>query len=255
MKIATWNINGLKSAISSGFTEWLASEKPDILCLQETKFQPDMFTADWFHGYHFEIFPADKKGYSGVGILVSNKYKDIRFTKGVENKKIDDEGRVISLILPNIDVINIYAPHSHRELKNLNKKKYFCDYILSYLRKRSESSKPFIVAGDLNVAHQERDLTNFKQNVGNAGFHELERSWFSDMLSIGLIDCFRIFQKESGHYTWWSLLPTVRERNVGWRLDYILASQSLESNIVDCLIKPEVRGSDHCPVVMELSNF
>ncbi len=246
-------MNGLKSCVKKGFESWLDKEQPDIVCLQETKYQPDMLSSTWFRDYHLEVHAADKPGYSGVAILVKDTISDYTFTPNIGVPEIDSEARVLTFSSDDLVVINVYAPHSHRTLKNLEKKENFGNAFINFLNKNN-NDKPTVIVGDFNVAYEQRDLSNYKQNVGNAGFHQSERQWFKKVLDLGYLDAFRELHKDTGHFTWWSLLPTVRERNVGWRLDYILASKGLKHFIESCYISPNVYGSDHCPVTIELNS-
>jgi exodeoxyribonuclease-3 len=206
MKIATWNINGLRSSIGAGFERWLRETRNDVVCLQEAKAQ------------------------------------------GIGDTDIDAEGRVLALEFASFYLINVYAPHSHRELTRLDFKMNFCRLFDEYLMVKMRSRKPIIVVGDLNVAHTEKDLTNWASNKKNAGFLPQERSWMDDLLAMGFIDAFRAFCSDTGHYTWWSPIKGVRERNVGWRLDYILVDRRLRKLLIACYHSPEERVSDHCPV-------
>lgn len=257
MKIATWNVNGLRSAVSSGFEDWLQNDDPDIVCLQETKMLPDMLTTSWFNGYSLEIFPAVRSGYAGTGILYKRELGSANFSFGIGVDEFDKEGRVCAAEFDDLEVISVYAPHSHRELINLDKKKRFGAALFKFLKQKMSRScrKPIVLAGDLNVAYEERDVYHFKNNRGNAGFHEAERAWFASLLKLGLVDALREVTDAGGIYSWWSLLPEVREKNIGWRLDYILAEKRLSNKIVDCYHSVDSSGSDHCPVTVALKDL
>jgi len=254
MLVSTWNVNGLRSASSSGFCDWLERTRPDILCLQETKMEPDMLTDRWFDGYELNIFPAQKSGYAGTGLLIRNGFGPRQLEFGMGNDEFDKEGRVVSAEFETFWVVNIYAPHSHRELKNLDKKARFAAALIDFLQDRMArpDGKPVILAGDFNVAFQERDVFHFANNRGNAGFHEIERNWFNDLLNLGFVDALREITSEGGIYSWWSLLPGVREKNVGWRLDYILVDERLKGAIQHCIHSTTASGSDHCPVSVSI---
>jgi exodeoxyribonuclease-3 len=252
MKIATWNVNGLRSSIEAGFERWLLKSGNDIVCLQEAKTQEDLLTSIWFPGYDAHWFPAQKSGYSGVVTLVKSGLSVIETQRGIGVADIDIEGRVLSIEFDNFHVINAYAPHSHRELTRFEFKMRFCRYFNEFISSKSQSSKPIIIVGDLNVAHEERDLANWAANKKNAGFLPEERQWFGDLLNCGFLDAFREFCQDTGHYTWWSPIKGVRERNVGWRLDYILVDKRLRQNLRRCYQSPEERSSDHCPVTAEI---
>lgn len=252
MKITTWNVNGLRSSVGAGFERWLLQSGHDIVCLQEAKTQEDLLTSIWFPGYDAHWFAAERSGYSGVVTLVKSGLRVIRTQKGIGAADIDIEGRVLSMEFDKFHVINTYAPHSHRELTRLDFKMRFCRQFNEFVFEKRRSSKPLIIVGDLNVAHQERDLTNWAANKKNAGFLPEEREWFGDLLNCGFIDAFREFCPDAGHYTWWSPIKGVRERNVGWRLDYILVDERLKGALTKCYHSPEERSSDHCPVTAEI---
>ena len=224
MRISTWNINGLRSGVRSGFENWLAESKNDIVCLQEVKTQEDLLTRSWFVGYETHCNFARRAGYSGVATLIAPTLQPITVEMGIGDEMTNPEGRVLTTEFLHLLVVNAYAPHSHRLLTRLEHKRSFCRHFLIHLRKLTARGKPIIVVGDLNVAHQEIDLSNPKANRKNAGFLPEERQWFTDLLSEGLVDAFRTFESGGGHYTWWSP-KRVRERNIGWRLDYILVDQ------------------------------
>jgi exodeoxyribonuclease-3 len=253
MRIVTWNVNGLRSSVANGFEGWLRMADNDIVCLQEAKTQEDLLSEVYFSGYRAYWSVAARSGYSGVVTLVKNGLDPLNIERGIGDEEIDAEGRVIAIEFEAFEVINIYAPHSHRELKRLDFKLNFAQKFNSYLEKKRKGSKPLIVVGDLNVAHTEKDLTNWAANRKNAGFLPQERAWFDTLLAYGFADSFRVFCKETGHYTWWSPIKGVRERNVGWRLDYILTDERLLKKLTSCFHSPEVRASDHCPVTATYS--
>ena len=248
MKISTWNINGLRSSVRSGFNDWLSSNKCDIVCLQEVKTDEDLLGNLWFPGYNAHWFGADKSGYSGVVTLVSTGLAPISTRKGIGDPAIDREGRVLISEFEKFEIINVYAPHSHRALTRLDFKLYFLDKLSDFIAIRRQRGKPLIIVGDLNVAHAEKDVANYSSNRKNAGFLPQEREWLDNFLRSGFQDAFRVFCDEPGHYTWWSPIKGVRDRNVGWRLDYILIDEKLLRSLKRCFHSPEQRGSDHCPV-------
>lgn len=252
MRITTWNINGLRSGVRSGFETWLAASKNDIVCLQEVKTEEDLLTRAWFRGYEAYFNAAIRPGYSGVATLVSPSLSAERVETGIGDALTDPEGRVISIEFSSFIVINAYAPHSHRLLTRLEHKRVFSKRLLDRIREMRRGDKPIILVGDLNVAHQEVDLANPKGNRKNAGFLPEEREWFSAVLAEGLIDAFRVFTQGAGYYTWWSMRSGVKERNVGWRLDYILVDTRLREKIRACFHSPDQLGSDHCPVTAEI---
>jgi exodeoxyribonuclease III len=252
MKIASWNVNGLRSSVSLGLQSWLEEAQNDVVCLQEAKAQPDLLSELWFKNYRAYWNSAERKGYSGVITLVRSDLNVVSIETGIGDRELDAEGRVLCTGLDDFEVINVYAPHSHRELTRLDAKLAFCRHFDEYLAAKRKNSKPLIIAGDLNVAHTEKDLTNWAANRKNAGFLPQEREWIDRLLASGFVDAFREFCPDTGHYTWWSPIKGVRERNVGWRIDYILVDERLRSNLEKCYHSPEVQSSDHCPVTAEI---
>jgi len=248
MKIATWNVNGLRSSVSAGFEGWLKETRNDIVCLQEAKTQEDLLSEVWFDGYRAYWNSAAKSGYSGVLTLVRSDLKVQSVERGIGDAALDAEGRVLSLGFDSFELINVYAPHSHRELKRLDAKLAFCRRFDEYVAEKRKTSKPLIIVGDLNVAHAERDVANWASNKKNAGFLPQEREWIDRLLAAGFVDGFRAFCADAGHYTWWSPIKGVKERNVGWRIDYVLVDASLRSRLQECYHSPEQSLSDHCPV-------
>ena len=247
IQVSTWNINGLRSGVRSGFEDWLAASHSDIVCLQEVKTEEDLLGSIWFPGYTAHWFGAERSGYSGVVTLVSERLMPVAIRKGIGDSIIDAEGRVISVELEEFELLNVYAPHSHRELTRLDFKLQFLDKLAEHVSKR-RAAKPLIIVGDLNIAHEERDLANFAANRKNAGFLPQERSWLDGILRTGFRDAFRFFCNDPGHYTWWSPIRGVRDRNIGWRLDYILVDERIVGSLKSCFHSPEQKGSDHCPV-------
>jgi exodeoxyribonuclease III len=250
IRLSTWNINGLRSSFRKGFQDWLSKGGHDIVCLQEVKSQPDLLGDAWFPGYKSHWFSAERSGYSGVVTIVSPRLVPVLVRKGIGDPMLDGEGRVLSIEFPEFEVLNVYAPHSHRELKRLDVKLRFLELLGALLRERRGKGKPLLIAGDFNIAHEERDIANFAANRKNAGFLPQERQWLDGILSDGFRDAFRVFCADRGHYTWWSPLKGVREKNVGWRLDYILVDDRLADGLETCFHSPEQLGSDHCPVTV-----
>jgi exodeoxyribonuclease-3 len=249
MKLISWNVNGLRAILKKNFLSYLAEENPDILCLQETKAEPDQVEVLWPSDYTTYWNCAAKKGYSGT--VIFTKKRPQATTLGIGIAEHDAEGRVVTAEYPQFYLVNAYVPNSQRELTRLPYRQRWDVDFLAYL-KRLEQTKPVVVCGDLNVAHTEIDLANPKSNVRNHGFTVEERSGFSAMLSAGFIDTFRQFEPKGGHYTWWSPMAGARARNVGWRIDYFLISASLRPRLKGAFIRPQVMGSDHCPVGIEL---
>lgn len=251
MRISTWNVNGLRSTLKQGFDVWLSNSKNDIVCLQEVKMQESLLTNSWFQPYKTCWNGGTKPGYSGVATLVSPHISIVSVERGIGDAVTDAEGRVLLTEFESFILVNTYAPHSHRKLLRVSTKLHFCEQFLSYLQELRLRRKPLIIVGDLNVAHEEIDLSNPSANKRNAGFLPDERKWMTRLLEDGLVDAFRIFYKDSGHYTWWSVRKGVRERNIGWRIDYILVDKLLTRKVKTCFHSPEQLGSDHCPVTIE----
>lgn len=250
MKFISWNINGLRAAIRNGFGDFATRAQPDVLCLQETKATPEDvdlgFLGDDYHAYWN---CAEKKGYSGT--LILTRTEPLRSNLGIGIAEHDREGRVITLEFADHFLVNVYTPNSQRGLLRLPYRERWDRDFLKYLEKL-EKSKPVIFCGDLNVAHTEIDLANPKSNRLNAGFTDEERAAFTRIIDAGFIDTFREFETGPDHYSWWSYRSDARARNIGWRLDYWCISSSLRPRLQAAAILPEVMGSDHCPVIMEL---
>lgn len=250
MKLVSWNVNGLRACMGKGFGEFLSAENPDVICLQETKMQREQADFD-FPGY-FEYWNSatSKKGYSGTAVF--SKTEPVSVTYGMGNEEFDCEGRVIAAEYPEFQLVTVYTPNSQRELTRIGYRMAFEDAFRAYLGELREK-KPVIVCGDMNVAHRPIDLKNPKPNVGNAGFIYEERGKFSELLASGFLDTFRYFYPEQeGAYSWWSYMYHSRENNAGWRIDYFLADERLESRLEDSRILSDVQGSDHCPVELIL---
>ena len=243
MKIITWNVNGIRSVLQKGFLEFVSREKPDLLCLQEVKALPEQVSLS-VPGYELFWNPAERKGYSGV--LIMSKIPPDRCTLGMGKKEHDEEGRVITLEFEDFYLTAVYTPNSGRGLTRLEYRETWDREFLKFIKKL-EKKKPVIFCGDTNVAHQEIDLKNPAQNRKNAGFTDEERAGFSRLLAAGYTDSFRHFVQEGGHYTWWTYRNNARERNIGWRLDYVCVSNVLLPRLKKAFILKDVLGSDHCP--------
>lgn len=256
MKVLSWNVNGVRAVGRNGFFDWLDKEKPDVLCLQETKCYAEQLDASYLSPFGYQTFwhCAKKAGYSGVAIYVRlegvAKLKEV--IEGIGTAQFDDEGRVIVAEFDKFTAVNAYFPNSQREHARLPYKLEFCDAILKFCQKLRKAGKNVILCGDYNIAHEEIDLKNPKTNKDNAGFLPQERAWMTKFLKAGYIDTFRHFVKDGGHYSWWSYRPGVRERNIGWRIDYHCVNQEFLPNVKDAFILPNVGGSDHCPVGITL---
>ena len=249
MKLISWNVNGIRAVIKKGFYDFISEYEPDILCLQEIKAnkeQVDLQLIDYPYQYWNS---ADKKGYSGTAIFSKIKPLNVKNDLGI--RKHDTEGRVITAEFKDYFLVTVYTPNSKRELLRLDyrQKEWDVDF-LKYL-KELEKQKPVIFCGDLNVAHQEIDLKNPKTNHKNAGFTDEEREGFNNYINAGFIDTFREFEKDGGHYTWWSYMFQARARNIGWRIDYFCVSKKILSTVNNSYILKDVMGSDHAPIVIE----
>ncbi len=249
MKLVSWNVNGLRSILRRNFLEYLQAEEPDILCLQETRTGPDDVEQLWPSSYTTYWNTGSRKGYSGTAIFT--RERPLRVTRGIGVPAMDGEGRVLTAEYPEWFVVNVYVPNSQRALTRLPFRVQWDQAFLRYLRKLEET-RPVILCGDLNVAHREIDLANPGRNAGSHGFTREERAGFSALLEAGFIDTFREFEPGGGHYTWWSPFANARARNIGWRIDYVLISAALRPRLRSAFIRPEVRGSDHCPVGIEM---
>ena len=250
MKLASWNVNGLRSCLTKGFLEYVRNEDPDILCLQETKLQPDQAVFD-LPGYHRYFNSADKKGYSGTAILTKTEPLSVTYDFGDDIHR--HEGRIITAEYPDFYLVCCYTPNAQDGLKRLDYRMKWEDDLRSYLLSL-DAVKPVVYCGDLNVAHEEIDLKNPKSNRGNAGFSDEERAKMTELLSAGFTDTFRyLYPDVTGVYSWWSYRFHARENNAGWRIDYFIVSQRLRERIAAAEIRTGVYGSDHCPVVLELT--
>ncbi len=249
MKIISWNVNGIRSVLKKGFLDFVKKQKPDILCIQETKSPGEAVELD-LKGYEGFWDHAEKKGYSGT--LTLTKTKPLSVSYGLGIKKHDSEGRVVTTEFKKFYLVNVYVPNSKRKLERLpyRQKEWDVDF-LKYCKKL-EKKKPVIFCGDMNVAHTEIDLANPKTNRKTHGFTDEERAGFDNIVKAGFVDTFRLFEKGGGHYTWWSVMGNCRARNVGWRIDYFCVSQKLAKSVKKAKILKSVMGSDHCPVLLEI---
>ncbi|CAN5389131.1 exodeoxyribonuclease III [soil metagenome] len=249
-KVLSWNVNGIRAVLNKGFAEFAGAAGADVLCLQETKATADQVDLGWLEGYHVFWNAAEKKGYSGVAALTRREPLSVRL--GMGHAAHDSEGRVLTLEFEGFWLVNVYTPNSQRELVRLDYRQAWDAAFLAFL-KELEKSKPVVFCGDLNVAHEEIDLRNPKTNRKNAGFTDEERAGLSRLLEAGFVDTFReLHPGEPDHYSWWSYRAGARSRNVGWRIDYIGISDALRPRLRGASIHPEVMGSDHCPVALEL---
>jgi exodeoxyribonuclease-3 len=245
MKLISWNVNGLRACMNKGFKEFMDSVDADIFCVQETKMQREQATFV-FDGYEEYWNSAEKKGYSGTAVFSKTKPLSVSYGLGIEEH--DKEGRVITAEFQDFYLVNVYTPNAQRGLERLDYRMVWEDVFRRYVKELDEK-KPVIICGDLNVAHNEIDLKNFKTNVGNAGFTYEERGKMTELLASGFVDSFRyLYPDKTGAYSWWSYMFKAREKNAGWRIDYFIVSEKLADRIEDAVIYPEVMGSDHCPV-------
>lgn len=252
MKLATWNVNGIRSVLNKGaLQEYVLESNPDILCLQETKAQQDQVELGMeFSEYDVYFNSAVKKGYSGTAIFT--KVKPLSVTYGIGIEEHDQEGRVITAEFEKFYLVTVYTPNAKRDLSRLAYRQVWEDDFLAYIKKLEET-KPVIFCGDLNVAHKEIDLANPKTNVNNAGFTKEERAKFDQVVSSGLVDAFRYLHPDTvGTYSWWSYMGGARARNIGWRIDYFVVSEVLAPLLKEVDIRSDVTGSDHCPVEIEV---
>ncbi len=250
MRLVSWNVNGLRACIKKGFAEFVQSDRADVYCLQEVRALPEQVDLE-LPEYTMHWNPALKRGYSGTAIL--SRQTPLNVFPGLGMAEHDTEGRVLTAEFADYFVVTVYTPNAQRELTRLDYRENQWDKdFLKFVRKL-EKKKPVVFCGDLNVSHQEIDLANPGPNRGHAGFTDEERQGFENMLQAGFIDTFREFETGGGHYTWWSNRKGVRERNIGWRLDYFLLSGALRPRLVAAGILAGVLGSDHCPITLELA--
>lgn len=252
MKIISYNVNGIRSAVSKGFVDWVKAANPDVLCLQEIKACEDKFDKAPFEalGYHVYLHPAIKKGYSGVAILSKVQPQDVCIGCGID--QYDQEGRVIRADYPRYSVLNVYMPSgSSGEIRQSFKMDWLRDF-QQYIQDLKASVPNLVICGDYNICHQPIDIHNPKSNAKSSGFLPEERNWFSGFLQDGFVDSFRYFNQEPHQYTWWSYRANVRSKNLGWRIDYLLVSENLKPLMKRAAILPEAKHSDHCPVLLEM---
>ena len=249
MKLITWNVNGLRACLGKGFLDFFHAMDADMVCLQETKLQPHQIELD-LPGYHIYWNSAEKKGYSGTALITKTEPLSVAYGIGIPEH--DTEGRVITAEYQDFYLVCCYTPNAQNELARIDYRMDWEDAFRAYLMEL-DKTKPVILCGDLNVAHQEIDLKNPKTNRGNAGFSDQEREKMTALLSSGFADTFRVLYPEvTGAYTWWSYRFNARKNNAGWRIDYFIVSQRLLPRVKDQIIHAEITGSDHCPVELVL---
>ena len=253
MKLYSWNVNGIRAAVRKGFLDWLEAEVPDIVCLQETKAWPEQLTADILKpdGYTTYWAKAEKKGYSGVGLITKIEPRSVQI--GLDLPEYDREGRTIVADYGDFVLILAYFPNGGRDHARLPYKMSYKAAFLDYCQTLRAQGRKVIFCGDVNTSHHPIDLARPKQNVKKTGFMPEERVWLDQLIELGYIDTFRHFYPDKeGAYSWWTQIGGARDRNVGWRLDYFFVSPEAEPLLVDAAIHPEVMGSDHCPVSLEI---
>lgn len=254
MKFTSWNVNGLRAVVGKGFTDIVKASDADFFCIQEIKLQEGQLDLH-IEGYDAYYSYADRKGYSGTAIFT--RHKPLRVFNAIEcgDEDVDHhnhEGRVVALEYDNFFLVNVYVPNSQEQLARLAYRMEWDKAFRTFLT-RLDARKPVVICGDFNVAHEEIDLANPKTNRRNAGFTDEERAGFTELLGAGFADTFReLYPAATGAYSWWSYRGRAREKNVGWRIDYFLVSKRLMPKVTGAAIRPEITGSDHCPVTVEI---
>ncbi len=251
-KIITYNVNGIRSAISKGLMDWLKATNADIVCFQELKAEPTQLDLKIFEqaGYHHFWYPAQKKGYSGVAIFTKQKPTNVHYGCGIA--EYDFEGRVIRADYGDVSVMSVYHPSgSSGEERQAFKMKWLTDF-QKYIDTLKKERSKLIICGDYNICHQPIDIHNPKSNANSSGFLPEERKWIDDFMKTGFVDSFRHFNKEPHNYTWWSFRSNARAKNLGWRIDYNLVSKTMETKMKRASILAEAKHSDHCPVLLEI---
>lgn len=253
-RIITYNINGLRSAISKGWIEWLKSVNPDIVCLQEIKATPEQIDIRPFEelGYFTHWHPAEKKGYSGVAIFSKKEPDNVEIGCGMP--KYDREGRILRCDFGDLSVMSAYFPSGSSGEERQEFKMEFLGDFLPYVTELRKSRPNLIISGDYNICHKAIDIHNPVSNKNSSGFLPEEREWVDRFVESGFIDTFRHFNQESHQYTWWSFRANARAKNLGWRIDYHMATTSLEKRLKRSVILPEAKHSDHCPVILEIED-
>jgi exodeoxyribonuclease-3 len=247
-KILSWNVNGIRAAQKHGLLEWLYEESPDILCVQETKAQPEQLSKDLLEPQKYFTYwnYPERKGYSGVATFTKNKPVSVDYD--FSTLQSDQEGRTVITEYEEFTLMNIYFPNGKKDQERLNYKMEFYESFLEYVKPLIENGRKIIVCGDVNTAHKEIDLAHPKANEKVSGFLPIEREWIDRFVENGFIDTFRHFNNEPEQYTWWDVKSRARERNIGWRIDYFFISENLLPYLSKAFIMPDVTGSDHCPI-------
>jgi exodeoxyribonuclease-3 len=253
-RIISWNVNGIRAAWKKGFPEWLTKENPDVLCLQETKAQPEQLTEEIMahNNYKSYFFSAEKKGYSGVAVY--SRTEPLKVTNGLDNPYFDNEGRVLEVEYDKFVLYNAYFPNGGRGPERVKYKLEFYEHLFNRAEQVRKRKKNIIIVGDYNTAHKEIDLARPGPNSKVTGFLPEERAWIDKIVDMGYIDIFREYNKEPAQYTYWDQITRARDRNVGWRIDYFMISKEMREMVVDATIAMSVTGSDHCPIELVLNN-
>lgn len=253
MKIITYNLNGIRAAMSKGLIDWISQVSPDVLCVQEIKANPDQVGVFEFEelGYHHYWYPAQKKGYSGVAIFTKQKPKHIEYGCGI--KEYDDEGRILRIDFEEFSVMSVYHPSgSSGDLRQAFKMEWLGAF-LNYINQLKATYPKLVICGDFNICHKAIDIHNPKSNANTSGFLPEEREWMEQFINSGFVDSFRYFNQEPHQYSWWSYRAGSRAKNLGWRIDYNFVTDNLKNKIYRSVILPSAIHSDHCPVLLEMS--
>jgi len=250
--LVSWNVNGLRAAFRKGLADWVSGSKPGILCLQETKARPEQVVKELedIRGYDIHFSSAQRPGYSGVALFTKEKPLSVKQTFGVS--RFDDEGRILQADYGKFILFNIYFPNGKASPERLKYKMDFYEAFLLEMKKLLKKDKKIVICGDVNTAHREIDLARPRENSKVSGFLPQEREWIDRFLELGFVDTLRMFDPSPGRYTWWDVFSGARARNVGWRIDYFYVSQNLKASVKKAYILPEVMGSDHCPIGLEM---
>ena len=250
-RIISYNVNGIRAALKKDFMNWLGAAKPDVLCLQEIKAMPEQLDADFLESldYHHYWFPAEKKGYSGTAIWTKEEPKHVEYGCWIE--KYDAEGRVIRADFETFSVMSVYMPSGSNELRQGFKMQWLADF-KNYIDELKKEIPNLIISGDYNICHLDIDIHNPTKQQKTSGFLPEEREWVSEFINSGFVDTFRHFNMEQDNYSWWSYSAGARGKNLGWRIDYHMASDPLKERLTRATILPEAKHSDHCPIVLEL---
>ncbi|HMK35556.1 MAG TPA: exodeoxyribonuclease III [Desulfomonilaceae bacterium] len=253
IKLLSWNVNGIRSAHKKGFLEWLAATAPEILCVQETKVQPDQIPRALMEaeGYASHWHYANKKGYSGVALYTRMKPLSVDFSMGIP--RFDEEGRFMRVDFSDFILFNVYFPNGKMGPERLKYKMEFYEAFVDLLESIRKTNNRLIFVGDVNTAHNEIDLARPKENAKVSGFLPVERAWMDKVVSLGYIDTFRRMHPDAVEYSWWDMKTRARQRNVGWRIDYVFVTDEMIDSVKDAFILGEVTGSDHCPVGIDVA--